>query len=129
MYLHITPSFNIDRLCKTASVLLFLVICVFVQFKFCLTTCCLNKWQTMTNLKVLSILLNTNAKPRRCLFACSKMIAAAWVIGDDTALLAIVLLIGHRIWHWTMLATAHHAPRRSVILGTWGRPVYRDALV
>ena len=25
MYLHITPSFNIDRLCKTASVLLFLV--------------------------------------------------------------------------------------------------------
>ena len=26
MYLHITPSFNIDRLCKTASVLLFLVI-------------------------------------------------------------------------------------------------------
>jgi len=27
MNLHITPSFNIDRLCKTASVLLFLVIC------------------------------------------------------------------------------------------------------
>jgi len=26
MNLHITPSFNIDRLCKTASVLLFLVI-------------------------------------------------------------------------------------------------------
>jgi len=25
MNLHITPSFNIDRLCKTASVLLFLV--------------------------------------------------------------------------------------------------------
>ena len=26
MNLHITPSFNIDRLCKTASVLLFLVL-------------------------------------------------------------------------------------------------------
>jgi len=30
--LHITPSFNIDRLCKTASVLLFLVIFV-IQIK------------------------------------------------------------------------------------------------
>jgi len=29
MNLHITPSFNIDRLCKTASVLLFLVKQVF----------------------------------------------------------------------------------------------------
>jgi len=28
MNLHITPSFNIDRLCKTASVLLFLVYCL-----------------------------------------------------------------------------------------------------
>jgi len=29
MNLHITPSFNIDRLCKTASVLLFLVKVIF----------------------------------------------------------------------------------------------------
>jgi len=34
MKLHITPSFNIDRLCKTASVLLFLVnIHVSAQYK------------------------------------------------------------------------------------------------
>jgi len=34
MNLHITPSFNIDRLCKTASVLLFLVlnVCCFIVF-------------------------------------------------------------------------------------------------
>ena len=32
MKLHITPSFNIDRLCKTASVLLFLVIIIFLSF-------------------------------------------------------------------------------------------------
>ena len=31
MYLHITPSFNIDRLCKTASVLLFLVIIYIIK--------------------------------------------------------------------------------------------------
>jgi len=36
MNLHITPSFNIDRLCKTASVLLFLVIINAIQEIFCL---------------------------------------------------------------------------------------------
>ena len=51
MYLHITPSFNIDRLCTTASVLLFLVLLQIIRILSC---------NMFTNI-VIQTMLTTNA--------------------------------------------------------------------